>query len=83
MYVLSNKLWLPDVFENFQNMCPKTYELDPARFPIASGLTWQKAFKKTKVKLDLLTEIDMLLVAEEVLEEEYVTQGNNIHERLW
>ena len=83
MYVLSNKLWLADVFQNFQNMCPKIYELDPTRFPIASGLTWQKAFKKTKVKLDLLTEIDMLLVVEEVLEEEYVTQGNNIHERLW
>ena len=30
-------------------------------FPL-SGLAWQAALKKTKVKLDLLTDIDMLLM---------------------
>ena len=50
---------LADVFENFRNMC-----LDPVRFPSASGLAWQAALKKNKVKLDLLTDIDMLLMAE-------------------
>ena len=28
------------------------------------GLVWQAALKKTKVKLDLLTDIDMLLMTE-------------------
>ena len=28
------------------------------------GLTWQTCLKKTKVKLDLLTDIDMLLMVE-------------------
>ena len=28
------------------------------------GLVWQAALKKTKVKLDLLTDIDMLLMLE-------------------
>ena len=28
----------------------------------ASGLAWQTAFKKIKVKLDLLTDIDTLLI---------------------
>ena len=28
------------------------------------GLAWQAAFKKTKVKLDLLTDINMLLMVE-------------------
>ena len=37
------------------------------------GLAWQAALKETKVKLDLLTDIDMLLMVENVLEEEYVT----------
>ena len=55
---------LADVFENFRNMCLKIYELDPAKFPSASGLAWQVVFKKTKVKLDLLNDIDMLLMAE-------------------
>ena len=35
------------------------YELDPARFLTAPELAWQLAL--TKVKLDLLTDIDMLL----------------------
>ena len=30
----------------------------------APGLAWQAALKKTKVKLDLLTDIDMLLMVE-------------------
>ena len=55
---------LADVFENFRNMCLKLYELDPAKFILALGLSWQTAFKKTKVKLDLLTGIDILLMLE-------------------
>ena len=43
-------------------MCLKRYELDSAKFLLA--LPWQAAFKKTKVKLDLLTDINMLLMVE-------------------
>ena len=45
-------------------MCLETYELDTAKFLSAPGLAWQAAFKKTKVKLYLLTDIDMLLMIE-------------------
>ena len=45
-------------------MCLRIYELDPARFLTASGLAWKAALKKIKVKLDLLTDIDMLLMVE-------------------
>ena len=55
---------LADVFENFRNVCLKIYKLDPAKFLSAPGLVWQAALKKTKVKLDLLTDIDMLLMVE-------------------
>ena len=41
-------------------MCLKIYELDLARFLTAPGLAWQATLKKAKVKLDLLTDIDML-----------------------
>ena len=64
LYVQSNTLLLADVFENFRNMCLEIYELDPAKFLSAPGLAWQAALKKTKVKLDLLTDIDMLLKVE-------------------
>ena len=40
------------------------YKLHPARFLSAPGLAWQAALKKTKVKLDLLTDINMLLMVE-------------------
>ena len=48
-------------------MCLKIYELNPAKFLLASGLAWQAALKKSKVKLDLLTDIDMLLMVEKVI----------------
>ena len=64
MYVQSDTLFLADVFENFRNMCLKIYKLDPTRFLSAPGLAWQAALKKTKVKLDLLTDIDMLIMVE-------------------
>ena len=55
---------LADVFENFRNMCIKIYKLDAAKFLSAPGLAWQAALEKTKVKLDLLTYIDMVLTVE-------------------
>ena len=36
--VQSNTLLLPDVFENFRNMCLEIYERDPAKFLSAPGL---------------------------------------------
>ena len=62
LYIQSNVLLLTDVFENFRNMCLKIYALDPAGFLTTPGLIWQAALKKTKVKVDLLTDIDMLLM---------------------
>ena len=39
-------------------------KLDPACSLTSPGLAWQAVFKKTKLILDLLTDIDMLLMAE-------------------
>ena len=64
MYVQSDTLLLVDVFENFRNMCLEIYGLDSARFFSAPGLPSQAALKKTKVKLDLLSDIHMLLMVE-------------------
>ena len=64
LYLKSDTLLLVDVSENFRKMCLEIYELDPARFISAPTLIQQAALKKTKVKLDLLTDIDMLLMIE-------------------
>ena len=37
------------------------YELDPAKFIPAPGFSWQAPLKNTKVKLDLLTDIDVFI----------------------
>ena len=62
LYVQSDILLLADVFENFKNKCIEIYELDPAHFLSAPGLAWQACFKKTEVKLELSTDINMLLM---------------------
>ena len=40
------------------------YELDPAHFVSLPGLTWQACIKKTNIELELLTDYDMILMAE-------------------
>ena len=42
----------------------KIYELDLTKFLSVPVLAWQAASKKTKLKLHLLTNIDMLLMVE-------------------
>ena len=64
MYLNSYRLLLADVLENFRNICIKICELDPAKFLSTPGLVWQDALKKTDVKLELLTDIDVLLMDE-------------------
>ena len=65
LYVQGDTLLLADVFENFRNTCLKVYELDPAHFLSLPGLAWKACLKKLNIKLELLTDYDMLLMVEE------------------
>ena len=58
------QLLLSNVFETFRNNCLEYYKLDPAHFYTSPGLGWQACLKKTGVKLELLTDPDMLLMFE-------------------
>ena len=64
LYVQSDTLLLADVFENFRHMCIKVYEVDPTHFLSAPELAWQACLKKAEVKLELLTDVGMLLMVE-------------------
>ena len=64
LYVQSDILFLAEVFENLRNMCFEIQELDPARFLSAPGLALKAALKKSKVNLDLLTDMDVILMVE-------------------
>ena len=50
---------------NFRNKCLEVYELDPAHFVSLPGPAWQACLKETSIKLELLTDYDMLLMVEE------------------
>ena len=64
LYLKSDTLLLDDVFEIFRKMCLKIYHLDPVKFLSAPRLAWQAALKNAKVKLELLTDINMILMVE-------------------
>ena len=52
-----------DVFENFRNKFIEIYELDTAHFFSAPELAWQFCLKMKEVKLELLTNIYILMIA--------------------
>ena len=65
LYVQTDTFLLADVFEKFRGKCIEIYGHDPSYFLSAPGLAWQACLKKTNVKLELLTDIHMLLMIEE------------------
>ena len=62
LYVHSDTLLLADVFENFRIKCIEIYELNFSHFFSAPGLSWQACLKKTEIRLESLTNTDMLLI---------------------
>ena len=64
LYAQSDTLLLADVFENFRDKCNEIYELDPVYFVSAPVLAWHACLKKTKAKLELITDYNMLLMVE-------------------
>ena len=64
LYLELDVLLLADVFENFREVCMDNYKLDPAWYLTAPGLSWDAMLKSTGIKLDLLTNPDMLMMVE-------------------
>ena len=65
LHVQSDTLLLADIFENFRETCEKIYKLDPTHFLSAPISAWQACLKMTKIKRELLTDENMLLMFEE------------------
>ncbi|CAB4012234.1 Gastrula zinc finger [Paramuricea clavata] len=59
LYLKTDVLLLADVFEDFRRVCLDNYKLDPAHYISAPGLSWDAMLKRTGVKLDLLSNVDM------------------------
>ena len=74
LYVTSDTLQLSDVFEDFRNTALKTFKLDPCYFVSTPRLAWESCKKLTNQKLELLTDMDMILLFEEGIRDE-ITQS--------
>ena len=64
LYLKSDTFKVADFFEKFRKMYLEIYELDPAKNFSVPGLVWEAALKKTKLELELLTDLDMLITIE-------------------
>ena len=64
LYCRTDVLILADVFESFRDVCDSAFELDPAHYFTTPNFAWDAMLKKTGVKLQLLTDIDMHLMVE-------------------
>lgn len=60
LYNRSDVLLLCDVFENFRKVCKENYDLDPCWYYTAPGLAWDACLKMTEIKLELLSDPNML-----------------------
>ena len=60
LYLKSDVLLLADVFEEFRNVCLENYSLDPAWYYTSPGLSWDALLKHSRVRLELLTDVDVL-----------------------
>ena len=67
IYLRTDVLLLADVFETFRSTSMQHYGLDPAHYFSAPGMSWDALLKKTKVQLELLTDINMHLFMEKGL----------------
>ena len=53
---------LADVFVNFRDICMNKYKLGPAWYFTSPGLAWDASLKMTKIRLELLSDYDMILM---------------------
>ena len=64
LYLRTDVVLLANVFEAFRDTCLRHYKLDPAHFYTSPGLAWHPCLKHTEIRLELLTNPDMLLMFE-------------------
>ena len=64
LYVQTDTAQLSDVFENFRSLCLKEYQFDPAYFVLTPSLALEAMLKITKAKIELFTDINMVLMTE-------------------
>ena len=66
-YLKTDVILLADVFEICRRLFDQLYGLNPCHYYSAPNFSWDAKLKTTEVKLDLLSDIDMLLFCERAI----------------
>ena len=80
LYLRTDVVLLANMFEAFRDTYLKHYKLDPAHFYTPPGLAWHTCLKCTGIRLEVLTNPDMLLMFERGIRDQAVckyTSANN------
>ena len=84
LYLKTDVILLSNILKAFKNTNLNHYKLDPAHFHTLLGLAWQACLKKTKIRLELLTNPDMLIMFERSIKggitqavHQYASANNN------
>lgn len=78
-YIATDVLLHADVFENFRDVFLENYKRDTAHFYTSPNLAWRAVLKPAGIKLELLTDSDMLLMFEASVEgshKQYIAMPN-------
>ena len=67
LYVRADTAQLSYVFENFRYLCLEIYGLDPTYFVSAPSLAFEAMLKITKARIELFTDIDMVLMTQKAV----------------
>ena len=60
LYLRTDVILLANMYEAFRDTCLRHYKLDPAHFYTSPGLAWKACLKLTGIRLELLTDPNML-----------------------
>ena len=82
LYLRTDVALLANVYEAFRDTCLKHYKLDPVHFYTSLGLPWKACLKHTGIKLELLTDPDMLLMFVQGSEVELLKWFINTHQQI-
>ena len=82
LYLRTDVVLLANVYEAFRDTCLRHYKLDPVHFYTSPGLAWKACLKRTGIKLELLTDPDMLLMFERGSEVELLKRFVNMHRQI-
>ena len=66
LYLKQDVLLLANILEDFRKNCMQAYGLDVAHYYTIPGFSWDAMLKHTDGKLDILTNVHMLLFTEKL-----------------